>query len=120
MSYTGEGGLRDIRERIPREYGEVVLDSNGDATITFVNPAPATPSRFLQLTPWIDPGDNPVIANPVDWITDGSGENYTGATIRGQRIRPLPATILTLGALNGFLAVTPNGVLGTAVDWMLY
>lgn len=117
-AYTGEGGLKDIRNRLPREYGEVLLDASGVATITFANPAPATGQRFIQLTPWIESDDAPVIANPIEWISSGS--DYTGVIIKGQRIRSLPNTILNLGALQGFLAVTPDTTAGVGVDWMLY
>ena len=116
MTYTGEGGIPDIRARLPREYGTATLDAFGNATITFANPAPATGRRFMQLTPWVAAGADPIIANPVSWLT--SGGEYTGVVIVGQRLRALPNPLPLLSALVGF-RVWSNAA-GAKVDWQLF
>ena len=116
MTYIGEGGIPDIRERLPREYGTATLDEFGNATITFANPAAATPRRFMQLTPWADAGDPPIVANPVSWVS--SGGKYTGVVIVGQRLQALPNPLLTLAPLVGRRVW--SSAAGAKIDWQLY
>lgn len=116
MTYTGEGGIPDIRNRLPREYGTVILDGSGNATIMFANPAAINPRRFVQLTPWAGPGSAPIVANPVAWVTSGS--DYTGVTIKGHLLRPLPSVLVLLSALIGYQVWT--NAAGAKVDWQIY
>lgn len=121
MAYTGEGGIQDIRSRIYRERGSVTLDASGDATITFVNPVPASLSPLIHLTPSVASGASPIIANPVSgsWTTDGNGD-YTGVSIHAERAQDLPAVIVLLSDLNGRRVTESASLTGTQVDWMVY
>lgn len=121
MAYSGEGGIQDIRARIYRERGSVVLDASGDATIVFDNPFPSSSGPFLLLTPRVGVGENPVIANPIStsWVTNGDGD-YISVDIHGERTQNLPNPLISLAPLVGRRVSVASDASGVTVDWMLY
>jgi len=118
MTYTGEGGLQDIRRRIYRERGTVTLDANGKATITLANPVAVTDTFFIHLTPWVNPNEAKIIANVTGWVTSGS--NKIGFTIECDRLRSLPNPLTLITALVGFQPWLSTGAASARVDWMIY
>lgn len=120
MEYLGEGGLNDIRSRIFKRAGQVTLDSNGEAVIAFGNTVILDREPYVNLTARIGAGEMPVIANIIDgtFTTDANG--YTGVTIRGARLRELPATIPLVSALAQFRVWDESDASGVKIDWMVF
>lgn len=121
MEYVGEGGLNDIRNRIYKRRGQAVLNSTGQATISFSPPIIMDREPYLQLTPRIASGANPVIANIVDGTFTQSGGAYTGVTIQGQRAQDLPGGLTAINivvSLNGRKVVEKDSLNGVKVDWL--
>ena len=109
MEYAGEGGIPDIRARLPKRRGQVTFNTSGTATIVFDPPISLNREPFVQLTPRIAPmSAEMVIANLVDgsFTTNAQGL-YTGVQIKGGRLR---ATLPTLGVVSGLLTAVITGV----------
>lgn len=134
--YTGEGGLPDIRSRLPKRRGQVAFNASGMATITFDPPISLAREPFVQLTPRVIPSTaEMVIANLVDGsFTTNAAGMYTSVQIKGGRLRASLPTINPLGAvtlltqvvtgvnvivtaLTGLTLVNSTTINGTKVDW---
>jgi len=118
MAYLGEGGIQDMRRRIYRERGSVTLDGNGKASVTLANPVPSDAAYFIHLTPWIEAGQSPVIANVSGWVAVGL--NTTGFKIEAARFRALPSPLTLLSSLVGYAPWRGIDASGVRVDWMIY
>lgn len=121
MEYPGEGGFADIKTRVFKRTGQVTLDANGEATISFDPPVILGRDPYVNLTARISSGQNPVETNLIDgtFTTNGDG-NYTGVSIQGARLRPLPNPLTLLSQLLGFQVWQKTDASGVKVDWMVF
>lgn len=115
---------RSVPSEVPggaRRFGQVVLDSNGDATVTFSPPLTLGRAPFIVLTPMSDSANNPVVVNVNDgsFVTNADGD-YESFVIRGGRLRNLPSVLALLSDLAGYLICVPSDAAGTKVSWLAF
>jgi hypothetical protein len=99
--------------------GKGTLDANGNATVTFTQVFDAEPAVTVTSI-GVKASGKPVPRFDVTFITDANGK-FTGATVYGERQRPLPtqaqtSTLAILGAVTGALntlAASLSGFLPT-------
>lgn len=133
MDYLGEGGLPDIRDRLPKRRGSVTLDASGNGTIQFLPPILLARDPFIQLTPSINSGEDPVIANRIrgSFVKNSAGA-YVSVQIKGGRMRGnLPQIFAVSGlltavitgvnnivtALTGLTLINYGTATGVVIDW---
>lgn len=134
MEYVGENGIQDLRQRVFKRRGQVVLDAQGQAVLAFDPPIILDREPFVQLTPRILSGSGKVACNVLlDTFTTNESGAYTGVTIEGARLadklptlQPVSGALLTnaitainniVTALSGFKPLDDGAANGVAVDW---
>lgn len=134
MDYVGENGIQDLRQRVFKRRGQATLNAQGRAILVFDPPITMNREPYVQLTPRVATGANPVICNLVVGSFTMANGAYTGVTIKGARLadklptlQPVSGALLTnaitainaiVTALSGFKLLDDGAANGVVVDWL--
>lgn len=114
---TGKPGAVSPYARADHEHprltsaGSVVLDANGDATVTFTRTFSAPPNMHYSYEEASN--GQPIIIKRMGWVMTGG--LYTGVTIHGYRLQRLPAVLTLLSALVNY-DIAGGSAAGITVD----